>query len=95
MKRLLIVIAALAIAACNKGGREAAQSAEFAAAPPSVKKVVDQMAPTLASGSIGAPQGTADAHSANAPVFTETPASMLIRTGSAAIEVDKLDPAIT
>jgi hypothetical protein len=93
--RSLSALALLAVAAC-KGNREASQSKEMAAAAPMMSSAaLDQAAVTGKRAIVGnSPSDAGAASSLPSPTPAEQPASMLIRTGAASIEVDKLDPAV-
>ena len=100
--RQLIVVAALALVACNSG-KEASETMQ---SPPMQKKMaiavpapVAQDAENMemaaqATGIVGNRRAGDIASTAAAATQTEIPASMLIRTGAASIEVSKLDPAV-
>ena len=100
------VIAALVVLGCNKGGDEASSgttgSAERAAEAPPVTSQSGKVSGIMmdavqvgnaASAPAAAPQPP-DKATAAAVTGAQIAPSMLIRTGSASIEVEKLDPAI-
>lgn len=97
MKSMAVVAAAFVLLACN-GGKERNESA------PGLTGSADRGTATLASGEAPkmmaaqkapfAPPSPQSDQVTTAGAAAEIAPSMLIRTGSASIEVDKLDPAI-
>ena len=97
MKSMAVVAAAFVLLACN-GGKERNESA------PGLTGSADRGTATLASGEAPkmmaaqkapfAPPSPQSDQVTTAGAAAEIVPSMLIRTGSASIEVDKLDPAI-
>ena len=97
MKSMAVVAAAFVLLACN-GGKERNESA------PGLTGSADRGTATLASGEAPkmmaaqkapfAPPSPQSDQVTTAAAAADVAPSMLIRTGSASIEVDKLDPAI-
>lgn len=96
------VFAAMIVLGCNDGRDEASRgttgSAELVAEPPPVMSQGGKVSGIMtdaaqAANAPSAPPAPRDPASASA-AGAEIAPSMLIRTGSASIEVDKLDPAI-
>ncbi|HMA22156.1 MAG TPA: DUF4349 domain-containing protein [Gemmatimonadaceae bacterium] len=97
MKSMAVVAAAFVLLACN-GGKERNESA------PGLTGSADRGMPTLASDEAPkimaaqrapfAPPSSQSDQATTAQPAADVAPSMLIRTGSASIEVDKLDPAI-
>jgi hypothetical protein len=97
MKSMAVVAAAFVLLACN-GGKERNESA------PGLTGSADRGMSTLASGEAPkimaaqrapfTPPSSQSDQATTAGAAADVAPSMLIRTGSASIEVDKLDPAI-